>query len=196
MKWTVKPVAEVVDAKHIEHEIATTERADGISPATVGLTIAEGKRLLESLRKEIVTAQVQQHGVNIRSCPACGSTFRTKGHYRSGASFCLRKGWHVYPAAEGMSLLGIANAHLLHAVHKQEPDHARVAVSHRQDAAVNEIVAKRMVKKQQMRWNRHTVQSFLDVRIHVLNGTLENAFRHWHQGFRPIAEPLQVAVAA
>jgi hypothetical protein len=46
------------------------------------------------------------------------------------------------------------------------------------ESAVNEIVAKRMVKKQQMRWNRHTVQSFLDVRIHVLNGTLENAFRH------------------
>jgi hypothetical protein len=36
-----------------------------------------------------------------------------------------------------------------------------------------------MVKKQQMRWNRHTVQSFLDVRIHVLNGSLENAFRQW-----------------
>jgi hypothetical protein len=64
------------------------------------------------------------------------------------------------------------------------------------ESAVNEIVAKRMVKKQQMRWNRHTVQSFLEVRIHVLNGTLENAFRYWHQGFRPIAEPLQVAAAA
>jgi hypothetical protein len=64
------------------------------------------------------------------------------------------------------------------------------------ESAVNEIVAKRMVKRQQMRWNRHTVQSFLDVRIHVLNGTLENAFRHWHQGFRPIAEPLQIAAAA
>jgi hypothetical protein len=51
------------------------------------------------------------------------------------------------------------------------------------ESAVNGIVAKRMVKKQQMRWNRHTVQGFLDVRIHVLNGTLENAFRHWHKGF-------------
>ena len=43
MKWTVKLIAEVVDGKQIEHEIATIERADGISPATVGLTIAEGK---------------------------------------------------------------------------------------------------------------------------------------------------------
>jgi hypothetical protein len=36
------------------------------------------------------------------------------------------------------------------------------------ESAVNEIVAKRMAKKQQMRWNRRTVQSFL------LNGTLED----------------------
>jgi hypothetical protein len=55
------------------------------------------------------------------------------------------------------------------------------------ESAVNEIIARRMVKKQQMRWNRYTVQKFLDVRVHVLNGTLEDAFRHWHKGFRPIA---------
>jgi len=64
------------------------------------------------------------------------------------------------------------------------------------ESAVNEIIAKRMVKKQQMRWNRRTVQRFLDVRIHVLNGTLEDEFRHWHQGFRPVANPYQVAVPA
>jgi hypothetical protein len=83
MKWTVKLVAEVVDGKQIEHEIATIERADGISPATVGLTIAESKGILESLQKEIVTAQVQQHGASIPSCPRCGSAYRTKGYYPS-----------------------------------------------------------------------------------------------------------------
>ena len=56
------------------------------------------------------------------------------------------------------------------------------------ESAVNEITAKRMTKKQQMRWNRHTVQPFLDVRLHVLNGTLEDAFRYWHQGFRPTSD--------
>jgi hypothetical protein len=30
----------------------------------------------------------------------------------------------------------------------------------------------------------------------VLNCTLENAFRQWHQGFRPIADRSQVPVAA
>jgi hypothetical protein len=64
------------------------------------------------------------------------------------------------------------------------------------ESAVNEIIAKRMAKKQQMRWNRHTVQLFLGVRIHVLNGTLEDAFRHWHQGFRPQADASQIPVSA
>ena len=64
------------------------------------------------------------------------------------------------------------------------------------ESAVNEIIAKRMTKRQQMRWNRHTVQPFLDVRLHVLNGTLEDAFRHWHKGFRPQGEPTQRATAA
>jgi hypothetical protein len=53
------------------------------------------------------------------------------------------------------------------------------------ESAVNEIVAKRMNKAQQMRWNRATVQPFLDVRTAVLNDTLENAFRQRYPGFRP-----------
>ena len=53
------------------------------------------------------------------------------------------------------------------------------------ESAVNEIVAKRMNKKQQMRWNRATVQPFLDVRTAVLNETLEDTFRRRYSGFRP-----------
>ena len=53
-----------------------------------------------------------------------------------------------------------------------------------------------MNKKQQMRWNRHTVQAFLEVRIHVLNGTLEDAFRRWHQGFRALQDRSHVALSA
>ena len=40
------------------------------------------------------------------------------------------------------------------------------------ESSVNEIIAKRMNKKQQMRWNRATVQPFLDVRTAVLNEAL------------------------
>jgi hypothetical protein len=54
------------------------------------------------------------------------------------------------------------------------------------ESAVNEVIAKRMVKKQQMRWNRHTVQPFLNVRAAVVNDTLEQDFRKWHRNFRPV----------
>jgi hypothetical protein len=53
------------------------------------------------------------------------------------------------------------------------------------ESVVNETVTKRMNKKQQMRWNRTTVQPFLDVRTAVLNDTLEDAFCHRCPGFRP-----------
>ena len=64
------------------------------------------------------------------------------------------------------------------------------------ESAVNEIVAKRMNKKQQMRWSRTTVQPFLDVRTAVLNDTLEDAFRHRHPGFRPANDDHRATAAA
>jgi hypothetical protein len=64
------------------------------------------------------------------------------------------------------------------------------------ESAINEIVAKRMNKKQQMRWNRMTVQPFLDVRTAVLDGRLENAFRRRYRGFRPINDGGTTAAAA
>ena len=47
------------------------------------------------------------------------------------------------------------------------------------ESAVNEIVAKRMNKKQQMRWNRMTVQPFLDVRTAVLRGSMQTRGVHY-----------------
>ena len=64
------------------------------------------------------------------------------------------------------------------------------------ESAVNEIVAKRMNKKQQMRWNRTTVQPFLDVRAAVLNDTLEDAFRRRYSGFHPTNDEGATAAAA
>jgi hypothetical protein len=64
------------------------------------------------------------------------------------------------------------------------------------ESAVDEIIPWRMNKAQQMRWNRATVQPFLDVRTAVLNDTLEHAFRRRHPGFRPANDdwkPMTVA---
>jgi hypothetical protein len=64
------------------------------------------------------------------------------------------------------------------------------------ESSVNEIIAKRMNKKQQMRWNRATVQPFLDVRTAVLNDTLADTFRHRYPGFRPANDDEAIALAA
>ena len=63
MKWTVKIVAEAPQGNLVEQEVGTIEREDSINPATLGLTIAEGKAIMESLQREVVAAQVQRHGV-------------------------------------------------------------------------------------------------------------------------------------
>jgi len=64
------------------------------------------------------------------------------------------------------------------------------------ESAINEIIAKRMNKKQQMCWSRTTVQPFLDVRTAVLNDTLEDAFRYRHPGFRPANDDHGATTAA
>jgi hypothetical protein len=64
------------------------------------------------------------------------------------------------------------------------------------ESAVNQIVAKRMNKKQQMRWNRTTVQPFLDVRTAVLNEALEDAFRHRYPSFRSANDDQALSAAA
>ena len=53
------------------------------------------------------------------------------------------------------------------------------------ESTVNKVIAKRMVKKQQMRWNRFTVQPFLTVRVHILNDAPEQVFGTWYTNFRP-----------
>ena len=64
------------------------------------------------------------------------------------------------------------------------------------ESAVDEIIAWRMAKAQQMRWSRATVQPFLDVRTAVLNDTLEDAFRRRHPGFRHANDDQQPISAA
>jgi hypothetical protein len=43
MKWTIKLVFEAVPGSPVEHQLGIIERAEEISPATVGLTCASPK---------------------------------------------------------------------------------------------------------------------------------------------------------
>jgi hypothetical protein len=53
------------------------------------------------------------------------------------------------------------------------------------ESTVNQVVSKRMVKKQQMAWTERGAHLSLQVRTRVLNGELEETFRRWYPKFRP-----------
>ncbi len=51
------------------------------------------------------------------------------------------------------------------------------------ESAVNQIIAKRFVKKQQMRWTKRGAHLLLQVRVKVLNEELQGNFRNWYPQF-------------
>jgi hypothetical protein len=58
------------------------------------------------------------------------------------------------------------------------------------ESTVNQVVSKRMVKKQQMRWSQRGAHLLLQIRTRVLNGEWEAVFRRWYPGFRAQAQPV------
>ena len=57
-------------------------------------------------------------------------------------------------------------------------------------STVNQVVSKRMVKKQQMQWSKRGAHLLLQIRTRVLNGEWEATFRTWYPGFRTHTPPL------
>ncbi|MCP4412038.1 MAG: ISKra4 family transposase [Gammaproteobacteria bacterium] len=51
------------------------------------------------------------------------------------------------------------------------------------ESTINEVVAKRMVKKQQMQWSHQGAHYMIQTRTAVLNGDLASHFERWHPGF-------------
>ena len=52
------------------------------------------------------------------------------------------------------------------------------------ESTVNEVVAKRMVKKQQMQWTHQGAHYLLQTRTAVLNGELASHFQRWYPGLK------------
>jgi hypothetical protein len=52
------------------------------------------------------------------------------------------------------------------------------------ESAINEVVSKRMVKKQQMRWSKKGTHLLLQVRVKTLNDDLHSTFEEWYPGMK------------
>jgi len=54
------------------------------------------------------------------------------------------------------------------------------------ESTINQVVSKRMVKKQQMQWTPEGAHLLLQVRTQVLNDEWDDTFRAWYPGFRSV----------
>ena len=62
------------------------------------------------------------------------------------------------------------------------------------ESAVNQVLAKRLVKRQQMQWTKKGAHLLVQARTKVLNEEWEDCFRQQYPGFRSVpAEPLPMA---
>jgi hypothetical protein len=61
------------------------------------------------------------------------------------------------------------------------------------ESAVNQVVSKRMVKKQQMRWSPRGAHLLLQMRTRVLNDDLAGDFRRWYPAFMPTSDRQDLA---
>lgn len=52
------------------------------------------------------------------------------------------------------------------------------------ESTVNQVISKRMVKRQQMQWSQRGAHLLLQTRTRVLNDQLEQTFRGWYPQFR------------
>ena len=63
------------------------------------------------------------------------------------------------------------------------------------ESTVNQVICKRMVKKQQMRWTEWGAHRLLQVRTQVLNEDLRTTFQRWYPGMKADPEPAEEEAA-
>jgi hypothetical protein len=78
MKVRVQVVTITDDGQEITSEVACVERQD-LTPVTLGLSLAEGKVVLQALQEVVVEWQMAAYLRQQRTCPQCGKTRRRKG---------------------------------------------------------------------------------------------------------------------
>ena len=83
LTWKLKLMAEIAPGEHVEIDVATWERTQEVSLATLGLSLEEGKKILAEIQRQMVATQMAQRAQAERCCANCGRSLRNKGHHRS-----------------------------------------------------------------------------------------------------------------
>jgi hypothetical protein len=79
--WIVRLVSVRADGTEQSTDVLQIARPDDLTDlASLGLTLAESKRLLASVQQEIVAAQARVHAARRPACRSCGTACRIKDY--------------------------------------------------------------------------------------------------------------------
>ena len=85
MAWIVRLVSIGAEGEEHSTDVLRIAKPDDLTDlATLGLTLAEGKRLLAGLQQEIVAAQARLHAERRPECRGCGDVCRVKDYRQHG----------------------------------------------------------------------------------------------------------------
>src|SRR5947208_15106192 len=82
MKVTVQVVTRSDDGQESLREVACVERAD-LTPETLGLSLAEGKTILQAIQEVVVEWQMQAYLGQQRHCAQCDNLRHSKGAHHT-----------------------------------------------------------------------------------------------------------------
>ena len=85
MAWIVRLVSTGADGEEHSTDVLRFARPEDLTDlASLGLILAEGKKLLAGLQQEIVAAQARVHAMRRPECRGCGEACRVKDYRRHG----------------------------------------------------------------------------------------------------------------
>ena len=81
MAWIVKLVSIGAEGEEHSTDVMRIARPDDLADlATLGLSLAEAKRLLAGVQREIAAAQARLHAARRPECRGCGAACRVKDY--------------------------------------------------------------------------------------------------------------------
>ena len=85
MAWIVRLVSLGAEGEEHSTDVLQIARPDDLTDlASLGLTLAESKRLLAGVQQEIVAAQARVHAAHRPECRSCGTACRMKDYRQHG----------------------------------------------------------------------------------------------------------------
>jgi hypothetical protein len=82
MKFKVQVVTLTDDGEESVREVAYVER-DELTPARLGLSIADSKAILQGIQEVVVEWQMHAYLNSQRTCPECGKLRHSKGSHHT-----------------------------------------------------------------------------------------------------------------